>query len=58
MTDKTLKQIYQTVDSDRGITASMSESETALALEIIVDEIQGLIEDECAHLFDETGKLK
>lgn len=58
MTDKTLKQIYQTVDSDRGITASMSESETALALEIIVDEIQGLIEDECAYLFDETGKLK
>jgi hypothetical protein len=39
-----LKEIYKMVDSDRGVNSEMTETQTALAFEILLDEIQGEIE--------------
>ncbi|MBT4130104.1 MAG: hypothetical protein HOE44_05205, partial [Candidatus Marinimicrobia bacterium] len=36
-----LKEIYKMVDSDRGVNSEMTETQTALAFEILLDEIQG-----------------
>lgn len=53
-----LKEIYQMVSGDRGITIEKTQEEEAIILGILVDETQGLIESECPYLFDDNGNLK
>ena len=53
-----IREIYRMVSGGRDIDSEMTWDEMALKLEILADEVQGLIEVECLYLFDEKGELR